>query len=153
MCVDYPRDVDVVVKQGTGFILQTAKTLSAYQLLGVLHIYRMPRGLPSCKGLLNFRKGLNDNGNGLIQSIFRNNFSSRAQGVRCLSSLHVTPEGPAIDKLFELQVCILYFHTYQRLTQLNSSLTRLVNWSPTLQPVYRYPFHQLHHNFSAPSWT
>ena len=141
MCVDYPRDV---VKQGTGFILQTVNTLSAYQLLGVLHIYRMPRGLPSCKGLLNFRKGLNDNG--LIQSIFCNTFSSRAQGVRCLSSLHVTPEGPAIDELFELQVCILYFHTYQRLTQLNSSLTRLVNWSPTLQPVYRYPFHQLHHN-------
>ena len=96
------------------------------------HVYRMPRGLPSCNGLLNFRKGLNDNGNGLIQSIFRNHFSSRAQGVRCLSSLHVTPEGPAVDELFELQVCILYFHTYQRLTQLNSSLTRLVNWSPTL---------------------
>merc|ERR1719357_1587733 len=64
----------------------------------------MPRGSYAFNRLFSFRTGLNTYGNKLIQSTIRGKFDSQVIEVRCLSSLHVTPDRPSVDEQFELQV-------------------------------------------------
>ena len=75
----------------------------------------MSRGLKAPWHLLHLSKGLNNNNKSLnncvntgfatFSSVCRFKLISHGQGVRQLSSLHLTPERPFVDEHFEMEVC------------------------------------------------
>ena len=86
----------------------------------------MPGGSYAFNRLFSFRKGLNNNGNKLIQSTIRGKIDSQVLQVHCLSSLRVTPDRPTVDEQFELEVCISNFYIFKSVQIIPNQVGQLV---------------------------